>query len=117
MSDYSTTTPRIVGEIEAPQPPARAAKRAPAGKRGPGRYYLHGGERSEFARAVLDKLTPGKAVVIEFDDAETLQSYMLVLHNVNKTSRTRSHIPIRTRTFGLRLTVWLREDAAQMPLL
>lgn len=112
--DYTPQTPRIVGTTEIP---AKKTVRTPKGKRGPGRYWLHGGERSAFARRVIDSLTPGKATVLEFDDAETLQRYMLVLHNVNRCTKTHPHTPVRTRSLGLRLVVWLRDDTAQLPLL
>jgi len=113
--DILPPNPRIVGTTEIP---ARKARKAPTGgKRRPGRFYLHGGERSAFARSILENLTPGQATIIEFDDAETLQRYMLVFHNVNKYSKTHAYTPVRTRTLGLRLVIWIHEDAAQMRLL
>jgi len=99
-------------------PASRAKPKRGGGRRGPGRFYLHGGARAEFARSVLAQLTPGRAVEVEVDDPAYLPALQALMHNVDRCSRSRERTPVRTRTRGdKRLVVWLREDDAQLRLL
>ena len=106
MSDY--TPPSFVGMTEIPQPKPQPEPKS--GKRGPGVFYLYGGQAANFARQHLNSLTPGKAAEFEFDDPRRLFLFQVLIQNVD------SKIKVRTKRHGLRLRVWLREPDAQLKL-
>lgn len=93
--------PRIVGTAEVPETKAR--KRPSGGRK-------LSGTRAAFAREVLSKLQPDQALVIEFPDPVERRLCALMLHNVNRYSSTRQHVPVQTQADGRRLKVWLRRD-------
>ncbi len=96
--------PRIVGTAEVPQ--TKAHQRPSSGRKTTG-------TRAAFARDVLSKLQPNQALVIEFPDLVERRLCALMLHNVNRYSTTRTHVPVQTKAQGLRLKVWLRDDGQQ----
>ena len=106
MSDY--TPPSFVGMTEIPQ---KAQPPEPKkGKRGPGVFFLHGGQAASYARAHLNQLEPGKAAEFEFDDPRRLFLFQVLIQNVDRK------IKVSTKRHGLRLRVWLREPDAQLKL-
>lgn len=111
-----SSLPHIAGTVNIPVKEPKPAQPRSAGRRGPGRYWLHGGERSEFARRVLEGLEPGKAAVLEFSDPAELALWRTVLLNVNRCTKTHAHVPVKTKVQGGRLLVWLK-DEQQMRLL
>jgi hypothetical protein len=106
MSDY---TPQILGFTSPPEVVERKPKTG-TGRRGPGRFYLHGGERSIFVRRVIASIPAGQAVVLQFDSLDDLELFRLMFHNVDR-GRTAHYLPMATKRLeGLRLKVWRREE-------
>jgi len=102
--------PKVIGISDIPVKPEPKPR---PGKRGPGRFYLYGGELSASARQVVETLEPGQAKVLAFDDPEALAEYQVLLHNVNRTSYRHLFKAIRTKRRGLSLLVWLRDYEVQ----
>ena len=109
----------IITEIIEMQQPGPHERKRRDGKRGPGKFYLHGGERSEFVRQALAQLpeAPNRALVVEFESPAERAAYQLIFHNVNRTAKSLKSIPVKTRAQGNRLYVWRKTSPEQLVLL